>query len=472
MRRSTVWTRGWGTAALICAAAVVLLPVVRFTATTPRVDMLVALAAALVCGLGWVAATFRAPALEPGSLDPGVDEELPPIPSVLPRPFPVPLGPAVALALAVTAVASASLVGLRPDGAQGAALDAIQRAQPRVSTGTVVQAGEGEPTGVGKGRRGAYYFADLRVELADGTVLAVDRGIVGSSPEEGMDVRVLHAPGRPGLGGWVDDGVDISSYLSPWYVPLEGGTLMPFAVLLFAACWASAGLVNSERVSAYGPRRLLTEDAAAGEVNAGYVDRLTAVHEAHTTVGGRAGSTKVVDRVWLSADVDEVRGLELRVDRADVLALATEFGETTGWLLWARRWNMVNGTDPVPMVFVAPDGRSFTCSVLRSHMRRLTDAAPVTWEATTPGAAARPWKGVCRTSPGARLTVVGLYAVVGASLLPALTGNAGHLTGYLPLALASAASVLTAVLVAPAWRRTLPLPGWERRRTRDARVPA
>ncbi|MFJ8544404.1 hypothetical protein ACIRFH_20690 [Streptomyces sp. NPDC093586] len=425
---------------------------------------------ALVCGLGWVEASRRAPPPEPGPPAPGLDEELPPIPSALPRPFPVPLGPAFALVLAATAIASASLVGLRPDGTQGEALDAIQRAQPRVSTGTVVQVGDREPTGVGKGKRGAYHYADLRVELADGTVLAVDRGIVGSSPEEGRDVRVLHAPGRPELGGWVDDGVDLSSYLSPWYVPLEGGTLMPFAVLLLVACWAAVGFVNSERVSEHGPRRLLAEDAAAGQVNAAYVEWLTAVHDARTTLGDRAGSTKVVDRVWLSAAVDGDTAVELCVDRAEILPLTTEFGEGTGRLVWARRWTMADGKSMVPAVFVAPDGRTFACSVPRSGIRRLTDAARVTQEATTPGAATRPWRGVCRTSPGIRLTVVGLYAAVGASLLPALTGNAGHLTGYLPLALTPVAAVLTAVLVSRAWRRTLPLPGWDRRTSRDARV--
>ncbi|MET7274334.1 hypothetical protein ABZS59_24530 [Streptomyces flaveolus] len=146
------------------------------------------------------------------------------------------------------------------------------------------------------------------------------------------------------------------------------------------------------------------------------------------------------------------------------------FGETTGRLVWARRWSMVNGAGMVPAAFVAPDGQSFTCSVSRSDIRRLTGAA--TQEATVPGTAIRPWRGVCRTSPRIRLIVVGLYATVGASLLPALTGNAGHLTGYLPLALTPVAAVLTGVLVAPAWRRTLPLPGWERRTSRDARVRA
>ncbi|MEU7038053.1 hypothetical protein ABZ958_30860 [Streptomyces sp. NPDC046237] len=47
----------------------------------------------------------------------------------------------------------------------------------------------------------------------------------------------------------------------------------------------------------------------------------------------------------------------------------------------------------------------------------------------------RPWEGVCRTSPGIRLAIVGLYAAVGASLVPALTGTAGHLLGHLPPAL-------------------------------------
>ncbi|MEV7796944.1 hypothetical protein AB0O68_34050 [Streptomyces sp. NPDC087512] len=429
------------------------------------------MALALGCGLGWVEATRRAPAPEPGPPTPGLDEELPPIPSTLPRPFPVPLGPAFALVLAATAVASAFLVGQRPDGAQGDVLDAIQRARPQVSTGTVVQVGDVESTGVGKGKgRGGYYFADLRVELADRTVIAVDRGIVGSSPEEGMDVRVLHAVGRPELGGWVDDGVDIASYLSPWYMPLKGGTLMPFAVLLVVGCWAAVGFVNSDRVSEYGPRRLLVEDAAAGQVHAAYVDWLTAVHDARTMIGGRAGSTEVVDRVWLSAAIDGVIAVELCVDSAEILPLATEFGEATGWLVWARRWTMTDGKSRVPAVFVAPDGRTFTCSVPRSGIVRLTDAARVTQEATTPGTAIRPWKGVCRTSPGVRLTVVGLYAAVGASLLPALTGNAGHLTGYLPLALTPVAAALTAVLASRAWRSTLPLPGWERRTSRDARV--
>ncbi|GAA2966813.1 hypothetical protein [Streptomyces enissocaesilis] len=449
----------------------VLLPAVRFTAPAPRIDMLVAMALALVCALGWVAATYRAPLPEPGPPPLGLEDELPPIPSVLPRPFPIAIGPALALVLAATAVASAFLVGLRPDGAQGEALDAIQRAKPQVATGTVVQAGDAESTGVGKRKQGGYHFADLRVELSDRTVLAVDRGIVGYRPYEGMEVQILHAPGRPELGGWVDDGSDLSAYLSPWYVPLGDGTLMPFLVLLFVAGYAAVAFMNGPRVTEHGPRRLLAEDAAAGGVNAEYVERLTAVHDAHTTPGGRAGSTKVVDKVWLSATIDGIAPLELHVDRAEILALATEFGQGTGWLVWARRWAMVNDKGSVPAVFVAPDGRTFTCSLPPSGIRRLAiDDDAMVEEATTPGTATRPWKGLCRTSPRTRLMIIALYTAVGVCLLPALTGNAGHLTGYLPLALTPAAAALTAAFVTPAWRHTLPLPGWERRTSQDPRL--
>ncbi|MEU7114817.1 hypothetical protein [Streptomyces sp. NPDC046182] len=41
----------------------------------------------------------------------------------------------------------------------------------------------------------------------------------------------------------------------------------------------------------------------------------------------------------------------------------------------------------------------------------------------------RPWEGVCRTSPGIRLAIVGLYASVAASLVPAPMRTAGHLLG-------------------------------------------
>ncbi|MFF4174058.1 hypothetical protein [Streptomyces sp. NPDC001744] len=279
-----------------------------------------------------------------------------------------------------------------------------------MSTAAVVEAVGTKSTGVGKGKRGSHYFVDLRVGAADGTVLAVDRGIVDRWPHEGMEVRVPHVPGRPELGGRVDDGSDPSSYLSSWYAPPGDGTLMPFVFLLLGAGWAATVLTNDRRITEYGPRRLPTEDAAAGRGNAEYAERLTAVHDARTTPGRRAGSTEVVDTVRLDAAVPGLGPLELHVDRAEVPALATEFGEGTGWLLRARRWTMADYRHTVPAVFVAPDGRAFTCSVPASGIRCPTGDVE---EATTAGRGVRPWKGVCRTSPGVRLTVVGAYAVAG-----------------------------------------------------------
>ncbi|MFE1781661.1 hypothetical protein ACFW9F_03480 [Streptomyces sp. NPDC059506] len=123
-------------------------------------------------------------------------------------------------------------MGLRPDGARGEKLAPIQQAGPRAAAGTVVEVGGTEFTGARKDKQGGYWFADLRVDLSDRTVLAVDRGIVDHLPYDGMEAQALHVPSRPELGGWAAGrlgGSDLSSYLSSWYALLAGRALMSFS---------------------------------------------------------------------------------------------------------------------------------------------------------------------------------------------------------------------------------------------------
>jgi hypothetical protein len=170
---------------------------------------------------------------------------------------------------------------------------------------------------------------------------------------------------------------------------------------------------------------VLAEDAAAGRVKAFRVDTLTAVRDEHTTVGARAGTTQVVIRRSLNASGERGK-LRLYVPDADIPALAAEFGTSGGWLIWANRWRLVRGSKFVPCFFVASDGRVFRCTAYPPDLARLR--------------------------------------------LPALTGTASHLTGYLPLAAAGVAAAVAGYLVTRPATAADDLPVWERRRSRDRRV--
>jgi hypothetical protein len=461
MRRSTVWTRRWGAATLLSAATAVLLPLLRYGAPVPRWDVIGALVVALVCGLAWVAATWRAPALEPTGTGPAGDAR--PVPGVIPRQPPAALGRGLGLTLGAFALVAAQLLAWQPDGAQARTLAAIQDAGARVSHARITEVTAEEKTNVGvSGQRfGAYYYASLTVELPDGTRLAVDRGIVAGAPYAYDEVDVLHVPDRPELGGWVDDSTDITAYVHTWRPPFAFG---PFFLSLVVGITVFAAAEGS-RLTGRGARRLLREDAAQGRVHAVRVSSLTAVRAEHRTVGSRAGTTKVEVRRSLEA-VTTNGTLQLFVPWDDIAPLATEFGTCGGRLLFARRWEMTDEKQSVPGVYVAPDGRVFRFTALRSDVRSLTAGGVVALADTDPSVSARNWEGAGTTAPRGRLLLVGVYAAAAASTLPVLTGTASHLTGYLPLAAMAAAPLLAHLL-----GRTARIdPVWHRRTTIDPRV--
>ncbi|MGC0330114.1 hypothetical protein RKD23_003104 [Streptomyces sp. SAI-170] len=288
----------------------------------------------------------------------------------------------------------------------------------------------------------------------------MDRGIVAGAPFAYDEVDVLHVPGRPELGGWVDASTDITAYAQTWRPPLAFAPyfLVVVAGLLFL------GASDRSRLTGRGARRLLREDAAQGRVYAVPVRRLTAVRGEHRTVGSRAGSIKVEVRVSLEADT-ESGSLRLFVPSEEIAPLATEFGAGGGRLLFARRWELTDEKHSVPGVYVTPDGRVCHFNALRADVRSLT-AARGALVGTDRSVTARPWEGACTTTPWARLTVVGAYAAAAACALPVLTGGASHLTGYLPMAALGAASVLALFL----GRTTRIDPVWQRRTTSDSRV--
>ncbi|MFB9348928.1 hypothetical protein ACFFUA_15890 [Streptomyces heliomycini] len=465
MRRSTTGTRAWGGAALVWAAVAALLPLSRYGAPTPRWDVLAALGAALLCGLGWVAATWRAPRFVPAPPEDRPADDAARLPARLPHPPLVSLARGLAGALAGYALVSALLLAWQPDGRQARTLAALQDAGATVSTGTITAVTSQEESNVGvSGQKfGSYWYASFTAELSDGTRLPVDRGIVAGVPSGWREVEVLHVPGRPELGGWVDDSTDITAYVRTWRPPFAAG---PWFLTAFAVAASLAHL--GRRSGRFGPHRVLAEDAAAGRVKAFRVDTLTAVRNEHTTVGSRAGTTQVVVHRSLRASGERGK-LELHVPDADIPALAAEFGASGGWLMWANRWRLVRESRFVPCFFVAPDGRVFRCTAYPKDLARLREREVASERSTDPSVTVRDWAGLCGTSLAVRLLLVVLHTAVAACALPALTGTASHLTGYLPLAAAGVAAAVTGYLVKrPA--ATDDLPVWERRRSRDRRV--
>jgi hypothetical protein len=194
MRGSTVWTRRWGATALMSAAAAALLPLLGYGAPVPRWDILAALAVALVCGLGWVAATRRAPLIGPPLTKPAPDADAGlPVPGVIPR---VPLAAQAAVlagTLAVYALVAAQVLAWQPDGRQARTLAALQDAGARVATAEItgVRAEEASHVGISRQKHGVYWYASFTAALADGTKLSVDRGIVAHAPPPDDKVSML-----------------------------------------------------------------------------------------------------------------------------------------------------------------------------------------------------------------------------------------------------------------------------------------
>jgi hypothetical protein len=420
-----------------------------------------ALAVSLLCGLAWVVATTRAPLMGPPLAKP--DEDTGPVPGVIPRQPVSASGRGTALTLAAYALVAAQLLAWQPDGSQSRAVAAIQDAGARVSHARIaeVTAKEKSNVGVSGQKFGSYWYGSFTVELPDGTRLAVDRGIVSGAPYAYDEVEVLHAPGRPELGGWVDASTDVSAYAQPWRPPLAFGPYFLFVVVGLVV----VAVGDRSRLTGRGARRLLREDAARGRVHAVRVNGLKAVRAEHTTVGSRAGSTKVERKVSLEADTTNGT-LQLFVPGDEIEPLVKEFGVCGGRLVFARRWEMTAENQPVPGVYVAPDGRVFRFTALRADVRSLTAGGVVAFADTDPAVAARDWEGACTTTPRARLAVLGVYAAAAATTLPVLSGSASHLAGYLPVAAMAAAHVLAVFLT----RSSDSDPVWERRTTTDPRV--
>ncbi|ARP70462.1 hypothetical protein LK07_12480 [Streptomyces pluripotens] len=462
MRRSTPWTRRWGAAALLSATATALLPLLRYGAPLPRRDILTAFAVALLCGLGWVVATWRAPLTGLSLAKPEADVVIP-VPGKIPRTPLTALGGTLAAALAVYAVFSAQLVAMQPDGRQARTIAALQDAGARVTTATVTEVWAQEESAVSvSGGEGTphYWYASFAATLPDGTMLSVDRGIVAGLPFRDTKVSILYAPGRLELGGWVDDSADIAVYTRSWGPPLD---FQAFWTVLMGAFALTAVVIVS--LWNRGGRRLLREDAAAGRVYAVRVDTLTAVRKEHVTVGSRPGTTRTVVRRSLRAST-ECGDLKLGVPSYDIPLLAADFGAGGGRLLFARRWRMDNA-DEVPGVFVAPDGRMFPFRTGSKHVERL--ARKDVLHPSDPSVAARYWSMSCRTSPARRLLIVALYALAAASAVPLLVGTQSYGLGWLLFLLMATAGVLgpcLAGLAPPAVEH----PVWERQRTVDPRV--
>ncbi|MFJ5901425.1 hypothetical protein ACIQFZ_40055 [Streptomyces sp. NPDC093064] len=266
MRRSTIWTRRFGAAALTASAVTTFLPVIRYGAPPPRFDVYVALVVALLCGLGWVAATARAPLAKPTVVPASRTDDAAPVPPRTPGPSLAARGSVLAGALAVVAVGSLLIQAQRPDGTQARTVRAIQAAGARVTTGTIAEVTRADASNVSKSGAGKgsttpesqhFHYVWLTVELPDGTRLRVNRGIVDGRPFRDEKVDVLYAPGRPELGGWVDESADVSVYGRTWGPPLTIPVLVPFGVALFVGFAYAAMLLPAatarEGVRGTGP---------------------------------------------------------------------------------------------------------------------------------------------------------------------------------------------------------------------------
>ncbi|MFE4637346.1 hypothetical protein ACFRJ1_28755 [Streptomyces sp. NPDC056773] len=379
MGRSTWFTRLSGGAALLLAQVAIYAFVVRPGMLVPRWDVVIPGAAAFLCAAAWLAGRLR-PARAARAAAAG------PVPGPVPappgrlrwrrigllRPF------ALVWFLFFAPVVLADLA-LQPDAADARRIAALQDAGAVVDEVRIKDVHALRKTGEWTGRRSGSTYprhtGDITVEVPGihGTEpLRVDGARLGPfASEKGDHVRVLHVPGRPGLGGYIDEESDTarlgtggSSLWGP-RTPESGGFLLMLPVLALLPL-LGIGLVRVFALT--GPLRVLREDARAGGPLPAVRAEVTAALRTDTAVlGRRAGTLSTRSKSWLGLTLADGTRIEARTGHADVdhslPALATEFAGRAGWLCGAARWRLLGAAQPV--VFVTDDGEALWLSLDR-----------------------------------------------------------------------------------------------------------
>jgi len=424
-RRSNIWTRTLGTSALVLAATAPLLLWVRHGAP-PRHDVLGVAVAALVCALAWTVAGLLAPAVtarpaRPDRVVPGVPVLLPPVrlnPKALTRTLTAALlfTAAGMLLLGPPAAASQRIGELRKAGAEVLQARIESASNVTVTSWTYRKERPGSSRKVRD--RPAGYAADLVLSLErpgrSPVRITVPHAPTDGRPEPGRTVQVLAAPGHPELGGYLEAGKDLRTYLPGFGASAAAvGTLGAFLLVTLAIALPVGRALHVP--SPKDVRALRRTSAKDG--------RLAVRVAVRDDEGDLLGFTP------LDGGGEPIK---LAVGRCEQpAAVAAELAGQPGWLITRKEPRLGSA------VFLADDG-TYLWGELRTHVTAGTPARVVPardLHRTTRLTAAHP-----AVHLGPLVLASAALALVAPTLLGTLTGGTGfRVTGALLLAVGAIA---------------------------------
>ncbi|MCM1974930.1 hypothetical protein [Streptomyces sp. G1] len=450
MGRSTWLTRFSGGAALLLAQVAIYAFVVRPGMLVPRWDVVIPGAAALLCTAAWLTGRLRqkrtAPAAAAGPV-PAPPGRLRWRRIGLLRPF-------VLVWFLFFAPLFLADLALQPDAADARRISALQDAGAVVDEVRITNVHALRKVGVWKGRRSGStyprYSGDVTLEVPGihgPERLRIDGARLGPfASKKGDHVRVLHVPGRPGLGGYIDEESDTerlgtggSSLWGP-RTPHGGGFLIMIPVF---ALLPVLGLGLARVFIQTGPLRVLREDARAGGPLPAVRAEVTAALRTDTTVlGRRAGSLSTRSKSWLGLTLVDGTEIKARTGVADVdhslPALAAAFAGRPGWLCGAARWRLLGAAQPV--VFVTDDGEALWLSLDRETFEEVLADSTVEPD---PRRGVRPVPPRTPVAAGSHVPWLAALCTAFALLLPPLLTPSTHALSWVlcslsPLSLAAA----------------------------------
>ncbi|MET9803739.1 hypothetical protein [Streptomyces sp. NPDC006368] len=463
MGRATWATRILGGGALLSAVAAMVSLLFRAGAPMWRVDVVVLGAAALLAAAAWIRVASRCTPSGP----PIVADRPPGPPARIPLPWLHRLRPFVVFWCLLPMPAFFVDLASRPDGADLERVHVFRTEGAQVAQGTIVSVERltGSPDSVWQTHTG-----DVTVEVRRDSGrerIRVTGAMLGSRRSSGEQVHVLYQPGKPELGGVIDEGTDLRRYVessSPFAVagPTDGGwtTLGLTGIALFVS------LCLLGDVRPHIATRILRDNARSGPLPAVRARITRARRDDHTTLGERDGTTSTTSLHRLTLVCED--GAELYATAEDtphheLPTLAAELRDRPGWLCGARDWRLIGGSQPV--VFVTDEGEALWLRLDRDTFETVlapTDVRPVV---------DRPVRPVPRRTvvvAAAHLPWLGGLVLAYALLLPVLLGAPGW---GLSLSLCLFSGAVTAaswvVLSRRGERLARRADGWDLHETRD-----
>ncbi|MBS2553045.1 hypothetical protein KGQ19_39955 [Catenulispora sp. NL8] len=259
----------------------------------------------------------------------------------------------------VLAAADATAIAMGPNGEIGRQAGEISGHGGIVGSVTVA-AVDADPAIHPDGKRSWRWVSDLDLRLPGTTALVHTAGAMTRElPQAGDPVQAFYAPGDPELGAVVHTNVDGQFDGRP-----AEGRGFTICVVIFSTLGLAfgAGIGAGRMAPPKDGERMLRDDLRAGRARA--VRALVSGSTRTETIasGRRIGSETTRAGAPLLT-ITPARGTTWEVSPwagYDPSVLADDFAGAPGWIVWPERFLLFQeARKPLPLVFIADDGRMF-----------------------------------------------------------------------------------------------------------------